>query len=504
MAHLKRRAVAGSFIFKFPDDDTAKKPQVALFRRSGQVSTYQHKYAPVSGSVEETDANPLATAWREMKEETTLTDTSLRFFRQGKPYSFVDESVGREWTINPFSFVLKSEKDGGRGEAGIQIDWEHEGYEWFDPDAVNESDDFQGVPRILESLRRVWFNIDLGDEAGRVLGDGLIALQRDHESGAHQLASKGLEILIDVIKRLDTNSRDVWWKNVRLAAWHLWKNGRESMGGSMLSVVVYSLAIIEEKLPHGDSSMQGSMDGIVEALKQYGQQRQSTSSKVCASFGDFLEAQFPKAETLRILTLSSSATITSSITHALKHRKASLDIRVLESRPLFEGVKTAEAIASFADGHSVKTNVTVYTDASVGTAAEDVDIVLVGADLVDKAGNVSNKSGSLPAVLVAKHVSPGVKVVALFDKEKVLPFEPPSQEEDDPREVTKTWEGTGSPIQSKTDSSARFEVKNVYFEWVASDLVDHYVTEDGPTTAEGIAERAEVVRKKADGFFNDL
>ncbi|KAK7428743.1 hypothetical protein QQZ08_004668 [Neonectria magnoliae] len=504
MSHLKRRAVAGSFIFKFPDDDTAKKPQVALFRRSGKVSTYQHKYAPVSGSVEETDANPLATAWREMKEETTLTETSLRLFRQGKPYSFVDESVGREWTINPFSFVLKSEKEGGRGEAGIQVDWEHEGYEWFDPDAVNETDDFQGVPRILESLRRVWFNIDLGDEAGRVLGDGLVALQRDHESGAHQLASNGLGIFIDVIRKLDTGSRGVWWKNARLAAWHLWKNGRESMGGSMLSVVVSSLAIIEEKLSHGDSAMEGSMDDIIEALKQYGRQRQSTSSQVCTSLGDFLEAQFPAAETLRILTLSSSSTITAGITHALKHGKASLDIRILESRPLFEGVKMAGVIASFADSNSTKTNITVYTDASVGTAAKDVDLVLLGADLVDKTGNVSNKSGSLPAVLVAKHVSPGVKVVALFDKEKVLPFEPPNQEEDDPREVIQTWGQSGDSIQSKKDPSTRVDVKNVYFEWVASNLVDHYVTEDGATTAEGITERAEMVRQRADRFFNDL
>lgn len=46
MPELKRRAVAGSFIFKFPDGDTTKKPQVALFRRSDKVRTYQYVFTP--------------------------------------------------------------------------------------------------------------------------------------------------------------------------------------------------------------------------------------------------------------------------------------------------------------------------------------------------------------------------------------------------------------------------------------------------------------------------
>ncbi|KAF7548268.1 hypothetical protein G7Z17_g7169 [Cylindrodendrum hubeiense] len=500
MPYLQRRAVAGSFIFKFPDDDTTKKPQVALFRRSGKVRTYQHKYAPVSGSVEEIDTNPLATAWRELKEETTLTDTSLRLFRQGKPYSFVDESVGREWIINPFSFVLKSENEGGRGEAGIQLDWEHEGYEWFDPDVINESDAFQGVPRILESFRRVWFNIDLGEEAGRILGDGLIALQKDHESGPHELASNALGIFIEVIKKLGTGSREVWWKNARSAAWHLWKNGRESIGAPILSVMVSSLAIIEEKLPRDDPSLGGSIDGIVQALIHYSQQRQSVVSKVGGSLDGFLTTHFSDTETLKILTLSSSSTITCGITHVLRNRKTPLDIRVLESRPLFEGTKTAGAIASFAHSNSIITDITVYTDASVGAAAKDIDVVIVGADMIDKLGNVSNKTGSLPAVLVAKHVSPGVKIIALFEKEKVLPFEPPIQEDNSPQDVVQAWGGSG---QSK-DSRTRVTVKNVSSEWVSSNLVDHYVTEDGATTGYGIAEWAKNVRKGADRFFTDL
>lgn len=41
LENLEKRAVAGSFIFRYPDDDPGGRPQVALFRRSGDVSTYQ-------------------------------------------------------------------------------------------------------------------------------------------------------------------------------------------------------------------------------------------------------------------------------------------------------------------------------------------------------------------------------------------------------------------------------------------------------------------------------
>ncbi|CAM1505745.1 Fc.00g113820.m01.CDS01 [Cosmosporella sp. VM-42] len=501
MTQLKKRAVAGSFIFKFPNDDTTKKPQVALFRRSGEVSTYQHKYAPISGSIEESDPSPLGTAWRELQEETTLTATSLRLFRQGKPYSFVDESISREWTINPFGFVLKSAEDGGKGEAGIQLDWEHEGYAWFDPGQVNESESFEGVPRILESLRRVWFNIDLGESAGATLGDGLIALQRDHESGAHQLATRALEIFVNVIKKLDTSSHDLWWKNVRFAGWHLWKNGRESMGASILTVVLSSLAIIEEKLPGGPLASDFTED-IVAALRQYAQLRAHNSSKISAEFGKFLGQHFPEAEVIKILTLSASSTITSCITDALKQNISPLDIRVLESRPLFEGVKMADAIASFASKHPIKTDVTLYTDASAGIAAKDVDLVIIGTDLLDKSGNVSNKTGSLPAVLSSKYISPGAKVIALSGKEKILPFEPPELEDNDSEEVVQTW-GQSVP-SSKENLATKFEVKNVPFEWVPSDLIDHYVTEDGVASSEGIANWAQHAHEKADRFFAGL
>lgn len=414
----------------------------------------------------------------------------------------MDESVGREWTINPFAFVLKSVHEGGQGEAGIQLDWEHDGYDWFDPDQVNESESFEGVPRLLESLRRVWFNIDLGGDAGKILGEGLVALQQDHESGARQLASNALDIFTDVIQKLDTSSRDLWWKNVRFVGWHLWKNGRESMGSSILNVVLSSLAIIEQKLPHDGLSTE-AVDELVNAVRHYADERQRLGAdKISSSFASFLEENFGQAERIRFLTLSSSSTISSCIMRALTRDSPRLEIRVLESRPLFEGVKMAEAIVSFANEANIHTNISIFTDASAGIAARGVDVVVIGADLLDGDGNVCNKTGSLPAVLSARHISPNARVIVLSEKEKILPFEHPAQEENDPQEVLRVWERIAPSL--KPESAAQVKVKNVYFEWVTSDLIDDYVTEDGVTSAEGIAETAQDVRRKADRFFGDL
>lgn len=243
---MKTREVAASFLFRFIpgyDDDGAKRKeaQVALFRRSGEVRTYQHKLAPISGSVEKEDVNALGAALREIKEETNLDPASdLELLCKGKPYSFADDSIGREWIIHPFAFRLKSTAEGGKDEGGIVIDWEHEGWEWHDPLLVEDSDEFGGVPRLLDSLRRVWPEIHLGAETGLALTDGLRQLQTDHEGGARQLAAKAVSVLREVVAELGFSimDGDAWWVKVRMAAWHLWKNGRESMGAAIVSALV--------------------------------------------------------------------------------------------------------------------------------------------------------------------------------------------------------------------------------------------------------------------------
>ncbi|KAK7942404.1 uncharacterized protein PG986_011517 [Apiospora aurea] len=522
---LKKREVAASFLFRNVLDDPGKV-QVALFRRSGAVRTYQHKLAPISGSVEEDDANALATAFREIKEETTLGPDSIDLLREGKPYSFVDESIGRQWTIHPFAFVLKSSAEEGDGkgeETGIVVDWEHEGWEWYDPLLVSDSDEFGGVPRLLDSLRRVWPAIDLGARAGSTLTVGLSRLQTDHERGARQLAALAVSYLTNVFVEGDCSMDDGWWARIRMAAWHLWKNGRESMGAAIASALVTVLSRIEsEALKPGGTVFERS-NRVWAVMDEWREQRDSIISKVQASFVDLVRDRVlsegpSEKKKLKVLTLSSSSTISSCLLQAATALDVTLDLRILESRPLCEGVTMASKLVADAD-HEKRVSITVYSDASAALASEDVDMVLLGADRISSAGDVSNKTGSLPAVLSAKHVSPSSRVVVLSEVDKIAGPGNASDhaaEENDAIELTRGWEGTvkgaddvlaasySTEAAGSGDDSPRVKVKNIYFEWVPARLIDAYVTNEGVWSSDDMRKRSDWVGTEIDRFFGDL
>lgn len=459
--------------------------------------------------------SPLSAAWRELQEETTLTAQSLRLRRQGKPYSFVDDALKREWTIYPFAFDLIPASEGGRGEESITTDWEHEGWGWYDPRSVKDDGTFGGVPNLATSLRRSWFEYDLGDGAGGVLSAGLETLQEDHGSGARVLAGKGLTILTDVMVALEDESQEVWWKNARMAAWHLMKNGRESMSAAVLNVALTCLREVErEVLPRWESLSRSDREqAIRDIARKYGERRLSLNDDISRSFRSFLETAYPSSRPLRILTLSSSSTIARSITDAVRDSPFSFDLRVLESRPLFEGATMAASIAeSMAEVNASKgdrnNSVTVYTDASAAIASKDVDLVLLGADMISSNGDTCNKTGSLPAVLSAKHIAPDARAVVVADREKVYPFPPPEHEENDAVEVAGTWSTAKSAAEAERMISEGTKpargVKNVYFEWVGAELVDNYVLEDGHRTAGDISELAGKVEKTASHFFDGV
>lgn len=366
------------------------------------------------------------------------------------------------------------------------------------------------MPRLKESLRRVWFEIDLGKDAANVLAAGLQALQDDHVSGARELATKALDIYLDVIPRLETKDQTSWWKNARFAAWHLWKNGRESMGAPILSVALSSLDIIEKHLPTSSSNPLSNalVEQICAAIKDFATARQQSGTKIVTTFTSFL-SQFPKDKPLKILTLSSSSTITSSLTHVLSSDSSSrpLDVHILESRPLFEGVKVAQRLSSIIQLHAnINASITLHTDASAALASQNAHILLLGADLIDRSGNVSNKTGSLPAVLAARHVSPDVKIVVVAEKEKILPFDPPGHDEDnDAGELVRSWgDVVGSALEGYEGKLKGVNVKNVYFEWVPAMMVDLYLTEDGIEGTQDVERWAGQVRQKANRFFDNI
>lgn len=552
---LKQRSVVSSLIFS-PDDGAT--PRVALFRRSSKVRTYTHHLAPISGSIETSDPTPLSAALRELREETTLTLSNLSLWRQGKPFTFADLSVGREWTVYPFAFRLKTRKD----EKRIKIDWEHGGWGWYDPFAVEDSEKFGGVPKLHETLRRTFWEADLGPEVGRVLSEGCEELRTDYVSGARVMATNALKTLRRVVAELPLPStsegnegllrvHERQWAAIRMAAWHLVKNGRESMGAAILSVLLSALTEIDEVRIAAQSPRKGR-EKTLELLDRRIQGRESGgggAGAVARTLSDYLQREFwtkvERGESLRILTLSESSTIRLAISQLAMVTDLKLDLRVLESRPLFEGVSLAASLAKEFDsaakaraGASLPAQshrITIYTDAEVALAAADsggVDVVVIGADRIAASGAVSNKTGSLPTVLSAKHVTGGrAKVLVLGETEKIaMPGRPEDHvvEENAAEQVTEAWDAAGrksGPVCDATtaleermrtelesleggDESARsrltVSVRNVFFEWCPPELIDVYVTERGEWEAEDIAMHSQRLQELEQRFFGGL
>ncbi|KAI0105044.1 hypothetical protein GGR51DRAFT_520663 [Nemania sp. FL0031] len=512
-ATIKKRVVAGSFLFKIPDGDD-KKARVALFRRSGKVSTYQHKLAPCSGSVEASDASPFAAALREIQEETTLPASSLDLLRVGKPYAFTDESIGREWNINPFAFRLKDVTEGGKGEEGIKLDWEHDGIEWFDPMQVSGSDEFGGVPRLIDSLRRVWPEYDLGLEAGIILTEGLQKLRDDHEHGARELAGMAVLTLRDVIRQMDLSHPidESWWSKIRMAAWHICQS-RPSMGAAITSATVKALSALKA-VYHADADNATKIQQMTQALDQQLSDRHSVTDRICQSFTEYIQQNILRdgqaKKPVSILTLSLSSTISSCLLRAASTLGVALDLHVLESRPLCEGVTLAsKMLKSSPEGSGLK--VTLYSDASIALAARGVDLVLLGADRISSAGDVSNKIGSLPTVLTTRYVSPNIKVLVLSDTEKIAgpgSMDEHSSEENSYSELSRAWKGIVEGAQTVEDALSRDDprlaVKNAYFEWVPAKLVDAYATEEGLWSTEQIQDKSTWIGNEVEHCFKDL
>ncbi|KAK8121421.1 translation initiation factor eIF-2B subunit family protein [Apiospora kogelbergensis] len=542
MAAIQKREFAVSFLFKY-DPDNTHKAQVALFRDIDSARYFKPKLVPISGVVDrERDANPLATALRLIEEEATLdfTSNSIELLRRGKPYTYVRESPGRQGTVYPFAFRLE---DGGGAEARITADRLQVGWGWHDPlEAAGSDELFGGVPWWKDSLRRVWPEIDLGAEAGGVLAAGLERLQTDHESGARQLAAVAVSILRDVVVAVAESGSDsdgaaaaldgTWWAKIRMVAWHIWKNGRESMGAAIVSALVTTLDRVENVLEVNRSPDGGQrLRQILRTINDYLAGRESAVWKIQSSF---LQHNRDRRTTcnksppgLTVLTLSSSSTISTCLLQAIRDTDVgtTLDIRILESRPLCEGVTLASKLLSETrqtdPGLGERVRITLYSDASAALASEGVDLVLLGADRISAAGDVSNKTGSLPAVLSAKHVAPGAQVVVLSEVEKVAgPGEAGAHaaEENDAAELMQGWrlggvKGAERVVEESINSSAieldlmhspNLEVKNIYFEWVPAHLIDVYITEEGVWSVNEIRQRSDWIGAEIQRFFGDL
>lgn len=364
----------------------------------------------------------------------------------------------------------------------------------------------------------------MSHSAAAALAEGLERLRNDHESGSRELTVIALRIFRDVVVEMchmDVRNEEAW-DTIRMVSWHIWKNGRESMGAAVLNALTAMLADMETPTMDENDAEQ-RCGRLLSILDRHMERRKLITARIIESLTTYVRTNFMSREKITVLTLSASSTIRDSIVEAFGSLDLkTLDLRILESRPLYEGVSIAASILSkfddkFGPSGERKLDMTIYTDASAAVASAGADILLLGSDRISESGAVSNKVGSLPAVLSAKHVSPGVKILVLSELEKVS--EPgsvdDSVEEDDPVEVMNSWRSCGlngldileeniAGVKQERNSISTVSVKNVYFEWVPPELIDAFVCEEGILEPGGIQERSQKIGDEMNRLFGGL
>lgn len=429
--------------------------EVLLLRRSDAVGTYRGQWGGVSGFAE---GDPDRQVRVEISQETGLGADDVSFVRAGRPVSFADADLGREWVVHPYLFDAHSRE--------VDLSEEHDDAAWVHPTAIVASErgsawpgpagdharfaDRETVPKLWTAYERV--------------APTVRSIAADDEHGAAALSIHALEVLRDragllVAERADLGADPAgeWDELAELAGRLL--EARPSMAVLRNRVN----RAMSTALDRADGDADAPAEGDVDAPAEGGADAPAVLEAAVAGIERAREADDAAAahaaERLdgTVLTLSRSGTVIEALRRGTPDR-----VYVAESRPAREGIAVAEDLAADA---AVESPVTVHTDAAVAhvLAREDVDRVIVGADTVRPDGAVVNKTGTRSAAVAAAREGVPVTVVAASDKVST-------------REGVNLESGSREAVY---DGDASIDVTNPTFDVTPADCATELVTEDG-------------------------
>ena len=184
-------------------------------------------------------------------------------------------------------------------------------------------------------------------------------LEHDRTSGANELIYFALEIIEAQLHEIKDPHEDIKHKIVELAQ-HLF-NARPSMA-PLINTVGY---IIHDLKSY-------TKETINEKLVNFKQQKEKINNDISEVFHSFLRTL--GTEKVNVMLISYSSTIT-----ALLMETEDVDFRfyILESRPLYEGRRTAKLLSS-------KFQTDLIVDSAMGMFIEDIDLIFVGIDSILK------------------------------------------------------------------------------------------------------------------------
>ena len=273
------------------------------------------------------------------------------------------------------------------------------------------------------------------------------ALARDRSHGASQLASSAIKVLINVCKRSKEKDPSELASAVRQTALSLAKV-RPSMAPIRNWSLVFSQRF-HEKINDTTSFSEAQQQGILLGEELLAQQQ------------SFIELQVKAARALlknckSLLTLSYSSTVESILRYGLP---SNCRLVIAESRPLMEGRRL------FKNLEHIFADLRMITDAQMGLAIPNTDLVLVGADTILADLAVVNKTGTYLSALVAHTHSRDFFVAA------------------DTYKINAAVDSGNCMLEAKSGRELwpnhEKHCDNIYFDITPAKLISGFVTEEG-------------------------
>lgn len=282
-------------------------------------------------------------------------------------------------------------------------------------------------------------------------------LKNDNTAGARELVFKALDIITCQLNLIEDPNENIEEKIIELIRKII--NSRPSMA-PLISTMGYILQ---------NSELLNKI-AIEVSINKFEKDWTERNKALEKNFQKFLNL-YAKSH-FKLMLISYSSTIVNLLS---KFNNYNLELYVLESRPLFEGRRTAEILSQYFKTHLI-------VDAAIGKFIDQIDMVVIGVDSILKDGSIINKIGTYPLVLVAN--ANKKKVYAVCDSfkynlrshfgELILIEEKPSNE-----------------IYNKDIINNFLEVHNYYFDITPSQYISKIISNLGILSIENFLQKVQ-------------
>ena len=294
------------------------------------------------------------------------------------------------------------------------------------------------------------------------------ALARDRSHGASQLASSAIKILINLCTRSKEKDPAGLASAVRQTALSLAKV-RPSMAPIRNWSLVFSHRF-QEKIRDRSSFSEVQQQGVILGKELLSRQQ------------SFMELQIEAARDILkkrkcVVTLSYSSTVESILRYSLPSR---CRVVIAESRPLMEGRRL------FKNLEDIFPDLRMITDAQMGLAIPNADLVLVGADTILADLAVVNKAGTYLSALVSHTHGRDFFVAA------------------DTYKINVNVDSGNCVLESKSGSELwpqrEKHCDNVYFDITPAKFISGFITEEGIRDVAGMEPYVQKWRRLSKDF----